>query len=106
MITRFNKIGLIAALLVSALSTPSNIALAQSSSSIWTGDKRPRAAQVEETPWITEEVDSPSDLDEILTWYRDHSGLSMKDACRNVAADLGLGRSEIYQRALAIWEKR
>lgn len=54
----------------------------------------------------TVEQPPSGDLDEILTWYRDHSGLSMKDACRNVAADLGLGRSEIYQRALAIWEKR
>ncbi len=46
------------------------------------------------------------DLDEILCWYRDHGTLSLKDACRQVAADLGLPRSAIYQRALELWNKR
>jgi len=45
-------------------------------------------------------------LDEILCWYRDQTELSLKDACRAVAADLGVGRSEIYQRALELWQKR
>lgn len=48
--------------------------------------------------------DQPSgDLQEVLTWYRDHSGLSMRDACRQISADLGLSRSEIYNQALKIW---
>ena len=45
-------------------------------------------------------------LDDLLRWYRDHSGLSLKDACRRLAADLGLSRSQIYQQALAIWQDK
>lgn len=44
-------------------------------------------------------------LEEILAWYRDNSDLSMKDVCRKVAGDMGIGRSEIYQKALVIWNK-
>ena len=44
-------------------------------------------------------------LEELLIWYRDHSELSMKDACRKLAKDLGLSRSQIYQQALEIWAK-
>lgn len=43
-------------------------------------------------------------LEELLLWYRDHSGLSLKDACRKLASDLGLSRSQIYQQALALWQ--
>jgi 16S rRNA (cytidine1402-2'-O)-methyltransferase len=42
-------------------------------------------------------------VEELLLWYRDHSGLSLKDACRKLSSDLGLSRSQIYQQALAIW---
>ncbi|KAB2889165.1 MAG: 16S rRNA (cytidine(1402)-2'-O)-methyltransferase [Desulfobulbaceae bacterium] len=45
-------------------------------------------------------------VEELLLWYRDHSGLSLKDACRRLAADLGLSRSQVYQQALAIWDSR
>jgi len=44
-------------------------------------------------------------LEELLLWYRDHSGLSLKDACRKLASDLGLSRSQIYQQALALWQE-
>jgi len=44
------------------------------------------------------------ELEDILVWYRDQSDLSMRDACRKVAADLGLSRSEVYTRALAVWK--
>jgi 16S rRNA (cytidine1402-2'-O)-methyltransferase len=44
-------------------------------------------------------------LEEILVWYRDNETLSMKDACKKVAADMGIGRSEIYRQALDIWNK-
>lgn len=44
-------------------------------------------------------------LEEILIWYRDNSELSMKDVCRKVAGDMGIGRSEIYQQALVIWNR-
>jgi len=43
-------------------------------------------------------------LTELLVWYRDHSELSMKDACRKLAQDLGLSRSLVYQQALGIWK--
>ena len=45
-------------------------------------------------------------LEEILVWYRDNSAMSLKDVCRKVAADMGIGRSEIYKKALAIWNNK
>jgi 16S rRNA (cytidine1402-2'-O)-methyltransferase len=44
-------------------------------------------------------------VEELLLWYRDHSGLTLKDACRRLASDLGLSRSQIYQKALDIWQE-
>ncbi len=52
-----------------------------------------------------EETPETDDIEELLVWYRDHSGLSLKDACRRLAADLGLSRSQIYQQALQIWRE-
>jgi 16S rRNA (cytidine1402-2'-O)-methyltransferase len=43
------------------------------------------------------------DLPRVLAWYRDHSELSLRDASRKIAADLGLPRSEVYRRALEFW---
>jgi len=51
------------------------------------------------------DVDS-TDLPSIIAWYRDHSPLSMRDATRKIANDLGLPRSEVYTQALAIWNNR
>ncbi|WP_136799130.1 16S rRNA (cytidine(1402)-2'-O)-methyltransferase [Desulfosediminicola sp.] len=45
-------------------------------------------------------------LEELLVWYRDHSELSLKDASRKLAKDLGLSRSQIYQQALEIWNQK
>ena len=45
-------------------------------------------------------------IDEILIWYRDNSELSLKDVCRKVAGDMGLSRSELYQKALELWGKK
>lgn len=44
-------------------------------------------------------------VDEILCWYRDNTDMSLKDVCRTVSAELGTGRSEIYRKALGIWNK-
>jgi 16S rRNA (cytidine1402-2'-O)-methyltransferase len=44
-------------------------------------------------------------VEEILIWYRDNTDMSLKDVCRTVSTELGTGRSEIYQRALSIWNK-
>ncbi len=42
------------------------------------------------------------DLDEIISWYRD-KGVSLRDAVKNIAADLNLAKSEVYGRALALY---
>jgi 16S rRNA (cytidine1402-2'-O)-methyltransferase len=44
------------------------------------------------------------DLDSLLAWYKKQSDISLKDAVRRVAEDLGLPRSEVYKKALAIWK--
>lgn len=44
-------------------------------------------------------------IDDILQWYHDHSELSLKDASKKVSADMDVPRSDVYQRALAIWGK-
>jgi len=49
---------------------------------------------------------TPEDLDELLCWYKDNSGLSMKDAVKKIARDLNLSRSLIYQKALYVWAKK
>ncbi|MEW6219702.1 MAG: 16S rRNA (cytidine(1402)-2'-O)-methyltransferase [Thermodesulfobacteriota bacterium] len=41
----------------------------------------------------------------ILRWYRDRGGLSLKDAARQVAKDLGLARGDVYRLALDIWRE-
>lgn len=51
------------------------------------------------------EVES-ADLPSIIAWYRDHSALSLRDATRKIAGDLGLPRSDVYTQALAIWNQR
>ncbi len=43
------------------------------------------------------------DIVELLTWQR-QAGVSLKDAVRRLAADLGLSRSKVYTEALGIWK--
>ncbi len=45
-------------------------------------------------------------LEEILAWYHQNTTLSLKDVCRKVAADMGIGRSDVYKLALMIWNKQ
>jgi len=47
-----------------------------------------------------------ADLDALLVWYRDNSGLSLKDATRRIAEDMGLSRSQVYQKALVVWQSQ
>jgi len=47
----------------------------------------------------------PDNLDDLLRWYREQSGLSLKDAVASIAKDLDLSRSEVYQKALAVWKE-
>jgi 16S rRNA (cytidine1402-2'-O)-methyltransferase len=58
-----------------------------------------KGAPAEKTPPETTE------LPEVIAWYRDHSTLSLRDASRKIAADLGLSRSEVYSRALELWQQ-
>lgn len=44
-------------------------------------------------------------IEEILHWYQANSELSMRDVCKKVSSDMGVSRSNVYQRALAIWNK-
>lgn len=49
--------------------------------------------------------DKPEDLDSLILWYRDQEGITLKDAVRQMATDLDLPRTRIYQRALSLWKK-
>jgi 16S rRNA (cytidine1402-2'-O)-methyltransferase len=53
-----------------------------------------------------QELPSGETIDEILNWYYRNSELSMKDASRKIAADMGVSRSEVYRKALEIWKKQ
>jgi len=48
----------------------------------------------------------PDNLDDLLRWYREQPGVSLKDAVANIAKDLDLSRSEVYQKALAVWKEQ
>lgn len=48
----------------------------------------------------------PEDLPGVIAWYRDYSQLSLRDATRKIAGDLGLSRSEVYNQALSIWDNK
>lgn len=43
---------------------------------------------------------------ELLAWYRDNTSMSLKDVSRKLASDLGLSRSQVYQEALAVYQKK
>jgi len=47
----------------------------------------------------------PDNLEDLLRWYREQSGVSLKDAVTSIARDLDLSRSEVYQKALAVWKE-
>lgn len=44
------------------------------------------------------------DLDELLKWYRDNSGMKLKEAVKAISVDLGLSRSRVYREALRVWQ--
>jgi len=51
------------------------------------------------------EMPAFDDLRELLAWYRDNSGLSLKDAVKKITDDLGLSRSQVYKEALLVYNK-
>lgn len=44
------------------------------------------------------------DVEDLLIWCRDQAGLSLRDAVKRVARDMSLSRSEVYRKALEIWD--
>ena len=50
-----------------------------------------------------EEEGRPENIDELILWYRDKGGTSLKDAVRLIARDLGVSRSKVYREALTLW---
>ncbi|HEB49218.1 MAG TPA: 16S rRNA (cytidine(1402)-2'-O)-methyltransferase [Desulfobulbus sp.] len=50
--------------------------------------------------------DQPAELDDLIRWYRDQAGSSLKDAVRRISSDLAISRSRLYRRALAIWNDK
>lgn len=52
----------------------------------------------------TQRKDKPENLNELLLWYKDQPGMSLKDAVRHIATDLDLPRSRVYQEALTVWK--
>jgi 16S rRNA (cytidine1402-2'-O)-methyltransferase len=49
-------------------------------------------------------TDKPENLDELLLWYRDAMHSTLKDAVQSIAADLDLPRSQVYKKALLVWQ--
>jgi 16S rRNA (cytidine1402-2'-O)-methyltransferase len=48
------------------------------------------------------EKEKPDNLDALILWHREQ-GSSLKDAARQIAADLDLPKSQVYQQALQLW---
>lgn len=53
---------------------------------------------------IPPSVDRPENLDDLILWYRDVMEMSLKDAVSNIAHNLGTPRSQVYKRALTLWD--
>jgi 16S rRNA (cytidine1402-2'-O)-methyltransferase len=53
-----------------------------------------------------QEAATGESIDEILNWYYQNSDLSLRDVCKKVSVDMGISRSDIYQKALVIWKKK
>lgn len=45
-------------------------------------------------------------LEDMLVWYRDNSNLSVKDVSKKLSDDLGLSKSQVYKKAIAIWHQK
>lgn len=45
----------------------------------------------------------PENLAELVAWYRDVQGATMKDTVRAISGDLDLPRSAVYKNVLALW---
>lgn len=48
--------------------------------------------------------DRPDNLADLIRWYKNQPGMSLKDAVKRIASDLDLPRNQVYQEALSIWK--
>jgi 16S rRNA (cytidine1402-2'-O)-methyltransferase len=48
--------------------------------------------------------EKPDNLDDLLLWHRDELHSSLKHAVGSIASDLDLPRSQVYKKALLIWQ--
>jgi len=55
-------------------------------------------------PGKKEEVQGET-IEELIIWYRHNADLSLKDVSKRIASDLGVSRSQVYQKALILWDK-
>jgi 16S rRNA (cytidine1402-2'-O)-methyltransferase len=49
-------------------------------------------------------IEKPDNLEDLLLWFRDEQHSSLKNAVRCIASDLDLPRSQVYKKALSIWQ--
>ncbi len=45
-------------------------------------------------------------LEELIVWYRDKTEMTLKDVSKKLSSDLGLSRSQVYKKALMLWNKK
>ena len=55
-------------------------------------------------PGPKEEIKAET-VEELIAWYRDNADLSLKDVSKRISTDLGVSRSQVYQKALTLWSK-
>lgn len=51
------------------------------------------------------EVTRGETIEELIQWYRDNADITLKDVSKRIADDLGVSRSQVYQKALKLWHK-
>lgn len=44
------------------------------------------------------------DLEELLSWHRDHTDMSLKEVVKHIAGDLNISRTQVYRKALEVYK--
>ena len=47
----------------------------------------------------------PEDLESLLRWHRHEKHNTLKEAVAGIAADLGIPRTQVYKKALSVWQE-
>ncbi len=55
-------------------------------------------------PAVKQAAPDSADLDKIISWYR-NNGMSLRDTVKNITSDLNLAKSEVYSRALRVFQR-